>query len=490
MLDLRTLRFSEHVERLAEDGPALLRRALQGGGTFADLFVEQSVHHRGAWRERVGGDAGRRNVVPVRRDLVAGASVRVLDGAEEGFASSEDRSPAGLRRLADEAAAGVSSPRGGGETSAGVTVREHGSLPRDAVDAIAASEKEAVVRAAAEAAAGLDGRVRYVSVHYRDHVRRAAVLTSDGTLAVHRTSMLGLRVEVTLEVEGRHVTGTAMAGGPAGFGYFFAHPPEETAREAVEQARRLVEARPLSPGTMPVVTAGGWGGVWLHEAVGHHLEADAMASERSPFAGCFGERVAPQAVTLVDDPTLPDRRGTMAVDDEGTPARRTVLVRDGVMTGLLTDRRHGGTARKNLTGHGRRQDYRRPPQPRMSNLVLRPGGSDLDELIGSVQEGLYVAVIGQGCVEPAAGTFAFDVVEGYRIERGRRTAPVTGGRVTGDAADVLQRVAGIGRTVTFDDARGLCRKGGQVVPVSIGMPPVLVAGMEVQDVSSTRGQVR
>lgn len=396
-----------------------------------------------------------------------------------GFATTDTLSPSSIVAAAEAAAAPLGYDGAAGTAASLSTPSFSPALPADAPDAIAASEKAALVRAAADAAFSLDARIRRVEVAYHDRVRRIAVATSEGALRAEASMLLGLRVAVTLAGNGDAVTTHAVAGGADSFGHFFAHPPEEVAREAVERACRLAEARPLAAGTMPVVLAGGWGGVWLHEAVGHLLEADVVAAGDSPFAGCLGRPVAAPVITLADDATLGDGRGSYAFDDEGTPSGRTTLIENGVLRGFLTDRRtarEGGLPR---TGNARRQDYRHAPLPRMTNLLLLGGNADPADLIADVDDGLYVTVVGHGVVRPGQG-FAFDVLEGYRIEQGRLTAPVTGVRLAGEGPKVLGDIVGIGRDVQIDTARGLCEKAGQVVPVSVGMPTVLIRALEVE----------
>ncbi|MGI9174706.1 MAG: TldD/PmbA family protein, partial [Rhodothermales bacterium] len=287
--------------------------------------------------------------------------------------------------------------------------------------------------------------------------------------------LLGLRVEVTLEADGRRVKGHAVAGGAVPFGTFFAHPPEEVAREAVERAGVLAEAKPLGPGRLPVVLGGGWSGVWLHEAIGHAFEADNALNHQNQI----GQAIAPPHVTLVDDATVPSGRGSFTHDDEGTPAQRTVLVENGVLRSFLTDRQHADQLGLPRTGNGRRQSFRHLPLPRMTNLLLAPGEASEADLIADVRDGLYVAMPGHGLVWPGEDRFAFDVLEGYRIEQGRLTHPVADVRLAGSTTDALRHVVAIGPDVRLETARGLCRKAEQTVPVSVGMPAVLLAGLQV-----------
>ncbi len=463
--------FASHAVRLREAGTPVLTRALRHGGWFADVFCEQSVQHTGAWC--LGKT--RRPPLHLQRQVTEGTSVRVLTEAEERIVDIDALQPAAWH----EAASRVAQQIEAGPGRSPIPVRhvfEAKPLPPDAPDGISETEKHALLRAAAEAVWALDDRVQQVEVRYHDRTRRTAVLTSDGVFATEATLLLGLRVTVTLGAGGRRITGQAASGGTEGFGYFLQHPPERLAQAAVAQAQRLAAARPLPSGPMPVVLAAGWGGAWLHEAIGHALEADVAANHPRTL----GTTVASPQVTLVDDATRHGGRATSGVDDEGTPARRTTLIQNGTLCGWLTDRRRARQHGLPCSGNGRRQSYRHVPLPRMTNLLLEPGNAAPDDLIADVADGLFVQTLGQGRVLPD-GTFALTVREGYRIEKGRRTHPVSGVVLRGKSWESLRRIVGVGDDFVLDTAHGLCEKHGQVVPVSVGMPTVLIASQEVVD---------
>ena len=330
------------------------------------------------------------------------------------------------------------------------------ALPADAPDVVRSEEKEALLRRAVEAAFGLDPRIRDVRAAYQDQVRRTLVATSEGVAVCGASMLLGLRVEVTLEANGRVVKAHAVAGGTRPFGTFFAHPPDEVAREAVERAGARAQAQPLRAGRLPVVLASGWGGVWLHEAVGHAFEADNAGDRMDQI----GQSIAPPHVTLVDDATAPGGRASWAHDDEGTPAQRTVLVENGVLRGFLTDRRHAEPLGLQRTGNGRRQSFRHFPLPRMTNLLLLPGEADEADLIADIRDGLYVAMPGHGLVWPGENRFALDVLEGYRVEQGRLTHPVADVRLVGSTTEALQHVVGVGSDVRLETGAGALSQSG------------------------------
>lgn len=463
------------VKELAELAPRLLERLMRRGGAFADVFYEHSVYHQHTLRQRAVRGLVAGPSVSSRRREVEGAALRICCGDAEGFAVSADLSPAALEAAAEAAAYAIDGGAAGRVQSGTLVVHP---APPDAPDTVSDSEKAALLQAAADAALAAHPDVRMVTVTYQDRVRRTLVVTSSGQAVLQAVPLVGLRVDVTVEHRGRSVRGRAMGGAARGFGAFFDHPPEHVAREAVAGALLQAEARAGAwrSGPMPVVVQGGWGGVWLHEAVGHGLEADVAGAP----VESIGRRIASTAVTLVDDGTLPGGRGTAACDDEGTPTGRTMLIERGILRGLLTDRRRAEAFGLPRTGNARRQDYRSAPLPRMTNLCLAPGDAAPDDLITCVEDGLYVATVGRGIVEAGANRFAFEVVDGYRIEQGRRTVPVTGLRVEGRLDAVLGRIAGVANDFQLDTARGHCSKAGQIVPVSVGTPTVLLEGMEVR----------
>ncbi len=471
-------RFRAEIVRLTEASPGLFRRALRTGGAWADLFAERTIHHRLAMGGEATGGRVRFGKPVVAADLTAGTGLRVVRGTAFGYAAEAAGDPSAWPAMAEAAAARLKSGPARAEVAPCETPGVP-DLPPDAPDLVADSEKAALLEAALDAAFALDERVVRASAEYHDRTRRTAVLTSEGRSAATATMLLGLRVAVTMTGAGRTVTAFAVSGGAYGFGHFFVHPAEETARAAVARARRLLEARPLAPGAMPVVLAGGWGGMWLHEAAGHLLEADLVAADASPWAGRLGEAVAAPCVTLADDPTLPGARGSAPFDDEGTPTARTTLVAGGTLRAFLTDRRHAERLGLPRTGHARRQDYRHAPLPRMTNLLLSPGTASPEALIAGIRDGLYVQTAGSGVVRPGMDRFTFEVLEGRRIERGRLTHPVAGVRVAGTATGALSGIVAVANDFGLDTARGMCGKAGQRVPVSVGMPTVFVHGLTV-----------
>lgn len=459
--------FSDYEARLHAAAPGLFSLGVQDGATYADLFGEQSFYTRCRLHQR----ASPARVFPpdytARRYSVCGAGLRLMTRDGLGYAATT--TPDDLAPLSEAAASRLK-----GQAPAappGLHVRPEG--PGEA-------EPRALLEQAAEAAFSLDERVVEVEVSYQHRVRRIVVATSQGQACTCATELTGLRVAVTLNDAGHRTTAQAVVGSAAGPEYFAANPPEDAARMAVARARARAGAHPSPTGEVPVVLAGGWGGVWLHEAVGHLLEADTVAAGGIPGPGHLGRVVAPPGVTLYDDATVPGGRGTAPCDDEAKPAGRALLIEGGVLRGFLADRLHAARYGWPMAGAARRQDYRFPPLPRMTNLILEPGAVPPEDLIAGVPDGLFVRCVGHGVVYPAGGRYAFEVRDAQRIEQGRLTHPVTGVRIVGEAASALAGIAGIGTDFRVDTARGLCRKGDQVVPVSVGMPSVLIRSMTVE----------
>lgn len=445
---------------------------------YADLFAERTVGG-GLVRAARAGRAGS-SPAPLERRVREGVAVHGIGDGAPLFASAEGVTPEALGalcRLTGEVVEGL--PRLAeellslsGEEDAGQM-----SLPPDAPEEVSETEKRYLVEAALEAAYSAAPRAAHVEAAYREETRRTWIVNSEGARRGAAVAHVGLRVEVGLE-DG--LTGVAVAGGPGGFGHFFRHPPEAVAREAVEAAerRRGAPAR-LPGGVLPVVFAPGWGGVWLHEAVGHLLEADVVLAGRSPYGGRLGDRVAPRDVTLVDDGTVPGGRASAPCDDEGTPAGRTALIEEGVLRAYLTDRRHAALLGARPSGNGRRQDYRHPPLPRMTNLLLEAGTEDAEALLGTVDRGLYVEAIAHGRILPEEDLVLLDAPGAWLIEHGRLAGAVGPVRLKGRASTLLAGVR-IGSDARLDGSRGHCAKAGQTVPFSVGAPTVRVDGLEAQ----------
>ena len=334
-----------------------------------------------------------------------------------------------------------------------------------------------LVEAAFDAALSLDPDIETLEVRLQGQERHVLIASSDLPAALTHTTWTGIRVEAGKFRSGRPYASHAIGGGPGSLDQFLLHAPEDIARECVARLEAITESETELHGEMPVVIAGGWGGAWLHEAVGHLLEADIAPS--GPYSvDHIGRRVARVGITIIDGGPGSD------VDHEGIAAGPTTLIQDGVLTALMTDRLRAGVFGLPLTGNGFRQDYRHEPLPRMTGLFLQAGSDSPERLIGDVSSGLYVRLITHGRVHPGEDRFSFDVAEGYRIDKGRLGRAVTGVRVSGKVSDVLLNVEGIADDLAFDAARGVCVKHGQRVFVSAGMPTVLVNKLSIEPITN------
>jgi TldD protein len=286
-------------------------------------------------------------------------------------------------------------------------------------------------------------------------------------------------VTVIMREGDRREQGHSGGGGRYDYGYFSEERLQDYARQAVHQASVNLAAVPAPAGTMTVVLGAGWPGILLHEAIGHGLEGDFNRKGSSAFAGRVGQRVAARGVTVVDDGTIPDRRGSLSVDDEGNPTRRTVLIEDGILQGYLQDTLNARLMGVEPTGNGRRESFAHLPIPRMTNTYMLNGDKSPEEIIRSVKKGLYAANFGGGQVDITSGKFVFSTAEAYLIENGRVTRPVRGATLIGNGPDVLTRVSMIGNDLALDPGVGTCGKEGQSIPVGVGQPTLRVDGLTV-----------
>ncbi len=326
-----------------------------------------------------------------------------------------------------------------------------------------------------------DSRVCQVTASLAASWRVVEILRADGFRARDIRPLVRLSISVLLEQDGRRERGSASAGGRLAFADMLEQAGgwQALAQEALRQADVNLAAEAMPAGEMPVVLGPGWPGVLLHEAVGHGLEGDFNRKGLSVFSGRIGERVAAPGVTVVDDGTLPQRRGSLSIDDEGTPTQETVLIEDGILKGYLFDRLNARLMGQRSTGNGRRQSYAHQPMPRMTNTFMRAGDAKLDDMIAEVTDGIYAVDFGGGQVDITSGKFVFTCTEAYRIRQGRIAEPVKGATLIGSGADVLKRVQAIGDTMRLDPGIGTCGKDGQSVPVGVGQPALLVSSLIV-----------
>ncbi len=452
----------------------LLALARNSGAEFADVYAEHSILSGFSF------DEGR--VRTASYSVLNGIGVRAITGDQTGYAYADGFGAAGAREAARVAARIARDGRASGAPRAFRVVEAPAPFTLEHPAALALDEAKRVelLRRADAAARGHDPRVREVSVHLVTSARCFLIANSDGVWAEDRTLLSRFAVTtLALDGDGRQ-EGFAAGGGCVEASYFESErSPEDIATEAAGSAVLLLSAREPEAGSYPVVVCNGWGGVMVHECFGHSMEGDTIRKGSSIRAVQRGQVVAAKGVTIVDSGLVPLSRGSFRVDDEGTPAQRTVLVEDGVLTGYLWDRLNATLTGNAPTGNGRRASYRDVPLCRMTNTYIEPGPHSPDELIGSVDRGLYCKRLGGGSVSPADGNFSFQVTEAWQIEKGRLTHPVRNATLAGNGNDAMLKIDGVGNDLLIDGTTGSCGKDGQWKPVGVGQPTVRFTGITV-----------
>ncbi len=454
----------------AERVQDVLGIALERGGDWAEVFAEDVA------RSSAMLDDGRIEDLTSSRDR--GVGIRVMVGESTGFAHTADLSEAGLAAAARAAA---DAARAGGDATT-VAALEHRATTAAPVgidpSTIEKSTKVALLRRADDAARSAGSAITQVSARYGDSDRRILVANSDGLYAGDRQVRTLFAVNAVASGDTGQHTGYESVGHSMGFELFDSVAVDEVAVAAARRALAKLDARPAPSGTLPVVIGPGSGGVLFHEACGHGLEADLVAKGASAFAGRLGEMVARPGVTIVDDGTMAGEWGRFAIDDEGNPAGRQVLIEDGVLVDYLWDQNRARIEGRASSGNGRRQSYRHLPMVRMTNTYLEGGDTAPADIIGAVDDGVYVAKLGGGQVNTASGDFVFGMTEAYRIEGGRITAPLRDGQLIGNGPEVLTLIDAVGDDFEMGPP-GTCGKDGQGVPVGDGVPTLLVSALTI-----------
>ncbi len=414
-----------------------------------------------------------------------GVGVRAISGEKTGFAYSDDIALPALTQAAHAARAiARSSGQGRVNVRPGIQGREL-YLSVNPLQTLAEQDKVSLLESLDAEARKQDPRVKQVMVSLAGSYDVVMVVGSDGTLAADMRPLVRLNVSVIVEHNGRREQGSSGGGGRVGYDYFLQNDRGlGYAHEAVRQALVNLDARNAPAGTMQVVLGPGWPGILLHEAIGHGLEGDFNRKGTSAFAGRVGEKVASEHCTVVDDGTLDSRRGSLNIDDEGTPTQCTVLIENGILKGYMQDKMNAQLMGVAPTGNGRRESYAHLPMPRMTNTYMLAGKHDPQEIIASVKNGLYAVNFGGGQVDITSGKFVFSASEAYMIENGKITYPVKGATLIGNGPDVLTRVAMVGNDLKLDTGVGTCGKDGQSVPVGVGQPTLRIDGLTVGGTSA------
>jgi len=399
-----------------------------------------------------------------------GFGLRAVSGELSAYAHSGEMSVAALKRAADAVSA-VRAGRGGTYAAAPQRTNRHLYGEENPIGAPTFEEKVRLLEKIDSHARGKDARVRQVSASLGASWQVVEILRADGQLVRDVRPMVRVNVSIVVGEGDRQETGSYGMGGRKGFGEFIAEESwKHAADEALRQALVNLSAVPAPAGTFDIVLGPGWPGVMLHEAVGHGLEGDFNRKKTSAFAGLMGEQVAAKGVTVVDDGTMPERRGSLTIDDEGTPSQNNVLIEDGRLVGYMQDRQNARLMGVAPTGNGRRQSYAHEPMPRMTNTYMLAGGHEPSEIVASLKDGIYAVSFGGGQVDITSGKFVFNCTEAYRIRDGKVAEPLKGANLIGNGPEALKRVTMIGNDLQLDNGVGMCGKNGQGVPVGVGQP--------------------
>ena len=436
---------------------------------YADLYFESCVSESVSMEESL--------VKRATKNVSLGVGVRATAGEKTGFAYSDELTKTALELAADTARYIANSPSGADAVPVPVRQRPTRDLyPIERAQAeVATADRVSLLNAIDAEARRYDPRIKNVMASFNTEYKVVVVATSDGTLIGDVQPLSRLQVTCIAEENGQRQSGSFGGGGRVGFEFY--HEGDRYLRFAREAAREAIlnlSAVEAPAGVMPVVLGGGWPGILLHEAIGHGLEADFNRKKTSAFSHLLGKRVASDVCTIVDDGTLPGRRGSLNMDDEGTPTGRTVLIERGILRGYITDKLNARLMGIPVTGNGRRESYQSVVLPRMTNTFMLAGTSDPEEIIRSVDRGLYAVSFGGGQVDITNGKFVFSASEAYLIEGGKVTRPVKGATLIGSGPEILTKVSMVGHDLKLDEGIGTCGKEGQSVPVGVGLPTIRI----------------
>ncbi|PQO24224.1 metalloprotease TldD [Rhodobacteraceae bacterium WD3A24] len=459
-------------DTMLDEGAALrLLRGATDGADDGELFLERRRS------EALTLDDGR--IRQASYDASEGFGLRAVRGEVAGYAHSSRITEAALERAAETAWLAV------GDGGGGMAPPPPGTNRRLYTDADPIAEggfaaKIDTLREIDAYARALDKRVVQVSASIAASHQEVEILRPEGLRLRDTRPMSRLNISVIVEEGGRRESGMMGGGGRAGLADLLAPDHwQAVAREALRIAQVNLSAEPAPAGVMDVALGAGWPGILLHEAVGHGLEGDFNRKKTSAFAGLMGQRVAAPGVTVLDDGTIPDRRGSLTIDDEGTPSGKNTLIEDGILVGYMQDRQNARLMGVEATGNGRRESYAHAPMPRMTNTYMLGGDAARDDIIAEVKDGIWAVGFGGGQVDITNGKFVFSCTEAYRVRNGRIGAPVKGATLIGDGPTALQRIRAIGNDMALDPGIGNCGKAGQWVPVGVGQPTVLIGGLTV-----------
>ena len=464
-------RFDPFATQVDEAAALSILQAATLGADDGELFLERRRS------ETVVFDDGR--LKNAAYDAAEGFGLRAVRGETSGYAHSTEISEAAMMRAADTARRAVGA---GGGTLAGPPPATNRKLYGDFDPIVGAPfpVKIDTLREIDAFARDLDSRVVQVSATLAAGCQEVEILRPDGRRVADTRPIARLNVSVIVEENGRRESGGTGGGGRIELHGLIARTTwEPMIREALRIALVNLEAEAAPAGVMDVVLGPGWPGILLHEAIGHGLEGDFNRKKSSAFAGLVGQRIAAPGVTVVDDGTLPDRRGSISVDDEGTPSNCTTLIEDGILVGYMQDRQNARLMDVAPTGNGRRQSYAHPPMPRMTNTYMLSGDAEPEAILADLKDGIYAVGFGGGQVDITNGKFVFSCTEAYRVKDGKVGGPVKGATLIGDGATALRHIRAIGNDMALDPGIGTCGKAGQWVPVGVGQPTLMIGGLTI-----------
>jgi TldD protein len=465
--------FFDRFGLTAGEVDGLLATALARGGDYADLYFEYRVSNAVNIEEQI--------IKSAAKAIAQGVGVRVIMGEKTGYAYTDEIALDSIKRAAETASHIARS--GGSREVIGVNATRNmrNLYPVETpVSFVELTSKIDLLKQADESARRYDPRIREVQSSLSDEIKYVMIASSDGRLVGDVQPLARFGLSCIADDDGNLQVGRTGGGGRVGMDFFNNElTPEYFGKEAARQAIVQLDALPTPAGTFEVVLGSGWPGILLHEAVGHGLESDFNRKQTSVFSGLIGQRVASELCTVVDDGTLPGRRGSLNVDDEGQPTSRTVLIENGILRGYMSDYLNSGLMKSERTGNGRRQSYKHMPLPRMTNTFMLAGEDSPEEIIRSVKHGIYAVQFGGGQVDITSGEFAFSASEAYLIEDGKVTAPVRGATLRGNGPESLKKVTAVANDLALDLGVGMCGKDGQSIPVGVGMPTIKISEMTV-----------
>ncbi len=464
--------FTEKFNVTVSDIETLLGVALSKGGDYADLYFEYTVLNSLSLEEQI--------IKSANRSVRQGVGVRVISGEKTGYAYCDEIEAASIRKAAMTAAYIAQNQSCAGPINVSSSQPVHDLYPvAQLTNEAPLPRKIELLNQIDHTARAYDRRIREVQTSFADEYKIILIASSEAKLIGDVQPLARMRVMCIADDDGNLQSGVSGGGGRVGMDFFSDALIKRYANEAARQAIVQLEAQDAPAGSMEVVLGPGWPGILLHEAIGHGLEADFNRKGTSAFSGLTGQQVASELCTVIDEGTIPDRRGSLNIDDEGNTTSQTVLIEKGVLRGYLQDKLSSRLTGASLTGNGRRENYRHMPMPRMTNTYMLGGASTPDEIIRSVKRGLYAVQFGGGQVDITNGKFVFTASEAYLVEDGRITAPVKGATLIGNGPVALTKVTAVANDLALDEGVGTCGKDGQSVPVGVGLPTLKISEMTV-----------